>query len=201
MTRTDIVNKLLALFDRPWYLEIGTAGGEHFDQVQAHFKVGVDPGEYARCVSYRGTSDDFFKQIDFGPFKFHVVFVDGLHHAEQAWRDVRNAAYRLRPGGYIVMHDCLPPTWLHAGREPYVEGGAWNGDVFKAAVQATQYFDAVTVDTDEGCTVLQVRKGVRLPQELEVELDFEEFDERREELLNIVDPEEWVKQFEGEPVV
>ena len=209
MVRTEIINTLLRHFDKPWYLEIGTADGWNFDTVKAHFKIGVDPGENVRCAGFNGTSDAYFNDIHLAQFTYDVVFVDGLHEAKQAWRDVWHASKRLKPGGFIVMHDCLPPTWMHAGPEPYGgPGSAWNGDVYKAAVQATKYFDAVTVDTDWGCTVLQpYPKGVMsngdiffCPQELEVDMDWHEFNDKREELLNIITPEEFVERYEREKV-
>ena len=203
MVRTEIINTLLRHFDKPWYLEIGTADGWNFDLVKAHFKIGVDPGENVRCAGFNGPSDAFFNDIHFGPFKFDVVFVDGLHEAKQAWRDVWHASKRLKPGGFIVMHDCLPPTWMHAGPEPYGgPGSAWNGDVYKAAVQATRLFsDVVTVDTDWGCTVIRPanNKGL-MSRELTVDMDWHEFNDKREDLLNIITPEEFVERYEREKV-
>jgi SAM-dependent methyltransferase len=44
-----------------------------------------------------------------GTTTFDVVFVDGLHEANQAYRDVMHAWHALRPGGTILMHDVNPP--------------------------------------------------------------------------------------------
>ena len=34
-----------------------------------------------------------------------MIFIDGLHHYEQAHRDLRNSLNNLKKGGIILIHD------------------------------------------------------------------------------------------------
>ena len=45
---------------------------------------------------------------------FDIIFIDGLHEHEQVVRDFNNARKFLRKGGYIFLHDLLPPGPKHA---------------------------------------------------------------------------------------
>lgn len=69
-------------------------------------RLGVDP---ASGGSLRMTSDEFFADPRFREARFDVVFIDGMHEGQQALRDAENALGRLRPGGFITMHDMAPP--------------------------------------------------------------------------------------------
>ncbi len=67
---------------------------------------------------------------------FDVIFIDGLHLAEQVDRDISNSLKVLKEDGFIVLHDCNPPTEWHA-REMYAfyhtpAQGQWNGTTWKA---------------------------------------------------------------------
>ena len=109
-------------------------------------KIGVDPIaprpdveaalEHPGAQYFATTSDEFFERhaAELFPSGADVVFVDGLHTYDQTYRDVRNALGLLRPGGVILVHDCLPasaheavaaPSYEAAGR---INGPGWNGD-------------------------------------------------------------------------
>eukprot|EP01034_Spumella_vulgaris_P040549 gene40549-50156_t len=86
--------------------------------------IGVDP---SKGGTHRMTSDDFFAQnTEF----FDVIFVDGLHEANQVFRDVTNALKWLNPGDYI---------------------NPWTGDTWKAAVtlRLIPDIEIVIVDIDQ----------------------------------------------------
>ena len=84
-------------------------------------------------------SDTFFEYLkEHDPErKYDVVFIDGLHKSYQVKRDIENSLEVLSPNGYILLHDCNPPT-SHMARENYrTEYGyePWNGTVWKAIYQ------------------------------------------------------------------
>jgi predicted O-methyltransferase YrrM len=108
--RFDIINHLIAKIGAKRYLEIGVEDGDSINAVQCEKKHGVDPA--SRNATHRITSDEFFEML--APhICYDVVFVDGLHVAAQAERDIVNSLQHLADGGYIVVHDCNPPTAWH----------------------------------------------------------------------------------------
>jgi len=109
LSRWDIINYHMGRVHRQDYLEIGCALNECFDKVKNKGqKVGVDPKSGG---TLRMTSDDFFKV---NLIKFDIIFIDGLHEHDQVWRDFQNARKFLRKGGYIFLHDLLPPEERNA---------------------------------------------------------------------------------------
>lgn len=128
MTRTELINLLLASRRGSRYLEIGVHDeAEHFARVQAATKVGVD---VKPVTTFHGTSEEFFAQ---NRDSFDLVFIDGLHIEAQVSRDLATAYCSLAPGGVIAVHDRLPPdAWHERPPEQVLEGENWNGDAWKA---------------------------------------------------------------------
>jgi hypothetical protein len=168
-TRTELINYILSKRnDKTTYLEIGVRNpNDNFNHIKASEKYSVDPGvEFTENpVDFQLTSDAFFHQLDQGKvldpsIRFDVVFIDGLHLAAQVDRDISNALRYLKEDGFIVMHDCNPPTEWHA-RESYEYHHTpakqmWNGTTWKAFVR-WRTIDAVSaccVDTDWGLGVI-----------------------------------------------
>ncbi len=147
--RVTIVNTLVARSKGRRYLEIGCANDACFAQVDAAHKVGVDPMQGG---THRMTSDAFFAESD---ERFDVVFIDGDHTYEQARRDLVNALERVVVGGWVVMHDVIPRTWLEEHVPPLQ--GTWTGDVWKVAVDLAAA-DGVTLQivlVDHGVAVVR----------------------------------------------
>ncbi|HET9055351.1 MAG TPA: class I SAM-dependent methyltransferase, partial [Chitinophagaceae bacterium] len=124
--RTEIINFLLSLLNRETtYLEIGVRNpDDNFNHIKANIKYSVDPGlEFkSNPADFKMTSDDFFEKMEKGEvlsgnIKFDLIFVDGLHLAEQADKDIKNAERYIKEDGFIVVHDCNPPTEWHAREE------------------------------------------------------------------------------------
>ena len=70
------------------------------------------------------TSNRFFSQLDqekilYKNIRFDVIFIEGLHLAEQVDRDISNALRYLKDDGFIVLHDCNPPLERHAREDFY----------------------------------------------------------------------------------
>jgi hypothetical protein len=170
--RYDIINFLLQQFNREsTYLEIGVRNpSDNFEKIKSTYKYSVDPGlEFKENpVDFRMTSDDFFynlknNEILTQNILFDVIFIDGLHLAEQVDRDIMNSLQFIKEDGFIVLHDCNPPTEWHA-REEYSfdltpARGAWNGTTWKAFYKHrfNETLTSCCVDSDFGVGILTKR--------------------------------------------
>ncbi len=120
------------------YFEIGVRTGKSMELSRVP-SIGVDPFyEITRelhCDLHlvRTTSDEFFARAHpFAHFEegvFDLAFIDGMHLAEFALRDLINTERHSHPGSVIVIDDVLPRNVREASREHV--SGAWAGDVFK----------------------------------------------------------------------
>jgi hypothetical protein len=196
-TRTDLLNHLAGKIDAYRYLEIGVQDPAHnFDKINIPHKVGIDPSpnsisDYGPV--YMFTSDEFFEKcaedLGYHDNKFHLIFIDGLHTAEQVMKDFENALKILSPGGFIVLHDCNPEKEEHTIVPRPTERGHWNGDVYKfACILKSQKY---TVDIDNGCMVIPYTKewgGQAHPLQ-----NWDYFDKNRKELLNLISWEEFIE--------
>lgn len=168
-TRTEILNFLLSRAPgKTCYLEIGVRNPDaNFNHVIAGQKYSVDPGvEFKRNpVDFKLTSDEFFAAMSSGKvlspdFRFDVIFIDGLHLAEQVDRDIVNALRFIKDDGFVVLHDCNPPTEWHA-RENYryrltPAGNNWNGTTWKAFLKwrTNASVHSCCIDSDWGVGIL-----------------------------------------------
>ena len=187
-TRTDLLNHLTRRHGLTRYLEIGVQNpSQNFDLIECEYRIGVDPDPNANAA-FCMTSDEFFESY---PYKsssvpFDLIFLDGLHTAEQVKKDFYNSLKILSPGGFIVMHDCNPEKEEHTIVPRPTERGHWNGDVYKFAIGFKLH---ITVDIDNGCTI--IRKGNIFWERNDVTWEY--FDANRKELLNLITWDEFVK--------
>lgn len=152
MNRVEIINELIKRFNYNSYLEIGVQNGLCFNAIKVSDKVGVDPDAKV-FVEYKMTSDDFFLN---NKKTFDIIFIDGLHEAEQVYKDIINSLNCLNPNGTIVCHDMNPKTEL-AQKVPR-ESKVWNGDCWKAFFMIKKQYpnlEAFTIDTDHGCGIIR----------------------------------------------
>jgi hypothetical protein len=187
--RYDVINYVIEKYNLVNYLEIGVFKGENIREIKASHKDGVDPGVegyFPPEVNYPIPSDDFFKLIEgHNDIKYDVVFIDGLHHADQVSRDIQNSLKHLTPNGFILLHDCNPISY-EAQLVPR-QTMAWNGDTWRAFVQFkidNPSFKCCVVDTDFGVGVIQNNGNESVFNEFNI--SWNEFDENRKELLNLV---------------
>jgi len=181
MNRTDIINYYIAKTNAKSYLEIGISGGENFAKIICNNKVGVDPSPTSPATIHL-TSDDFFIE---NKNSFDVIFIDGLHHADQVEKDILNSLNVLNDGGVIVCHDMKPET-EDAQIIPY-RGGEWNGDCWRAFVSLRQTrsdLEMFTIDCDQGVSVITQGKQDLL--KINEEMNYENFSKNKKEWLNLI---------------
>lgn len=192
MKRTEIINLLIQSTKTKKYLEIGVSDSANFSNIKCDYKVGIDP-EPTSPATFHLTSDEFFEK---NRQTFDVIFIDGLHHADQVYKDVINSLEVLNEGGYIVCHDLNPVEEQHQ-IIPY-QGGAWNGDCWKAFVMLRMERDDLemyTVDADCGCGI--ITRGSQELLNLNYPMTYHYLDKNRKELLNLISPEEFLSKFIG----
>lgn len=210
-SRTEIINFILNKFDRETcYLEIGVRNPNHnYAHIKSNKKYSVDPGKEFKTnpVDFKITSDEFFAQLRAGKvlspdIKFDVVFIDGLHLAEQVDRDIINALDFIKEDGFVVLHDCSPASEWHAREDHnFLETpafGIWNGTTWKA-FQKWRFEPGVyscCIDCDWGVGVLSKKRNIgNSIQPVNPFYEFEVMNKNRKAYLNLVDFETFKKFF------
>lgn len=209
--RSDVINFLIKHLSRDvTYLEIGVRNPSlNFDLINAKHKYSVDPGlEFKENpVDFKVTSDEFFKGLEKGLYltkdiKFDVIFIDGLHLAEQVDRDIENALNYLNNDGFIVLHDCNPPTEWNAREEHQYRlspaGNNWNGTTWKAFFKWRKKLKNTTicVDTDWGVGIIsKVKQFEQTDFPNNSFYEYKVFDQTRKGSLNLVTFEEFKRMF------
>jgi len=191
-SRTSIINHLIQKNQLQSYLEIGVRDGRNYNKILASYKVGVDPYPRKLINGLRQeTSDVFFKNNN---ETFDIIFIDGLHLNTQVDKDIKNSLSCLSKDGYIILHDCNPPTEFHQ-RENYEVNGSyptWNGTTWKsyAKIRMTdENLSLYCINCDWGVGVIRRGKAKLFP--LNRNLEFEFLERNRKELLNLIS----VKKF------
>ena len=150
---TSRINTLLSLTEDRHYLEVGVENGHTFFNIEADFKVAVDPRFLfdfesrtdADEMFFQTTSDDFFAQAEQHEFLFDVIFLDGLHNFSQTYSDLISALDYLSPTGFILIDDVFPNdeySFIPDQDKAYAERAravapnilteySWHGDIFK----------------------------------------------------------------------
>lgn len=183
-------------------MEIGVRNpSDNFNHINATKKCSVDPGvEYEQNpADFKMTSDDFFRKLSNSELlnnniKFDVIFIDGLHLAEQVDKDISNSLKYIKNDGFIVLHDCNPPTEWHA-REYYrywhtPAQAYWNGTTWKAFLKwrCTPLINSCCIDSDWGVGILSKKHKIGEHTEpINSFFEFNNFDKNRKKSLNLVD--------------
>lgn len=194
MKRYDIINQFIQARGYTRFLEIGTDQGETYKRVIAPIRISVDPNP-ASMATYRIDSDAFFaltNDHDNAEYnmQFDIIFIDGLHTHDQAYRDINNAISVSRPGGIIIVHDCLPTSEKMQLPLDHYPGGEWTGDVWKAFVKIRSElnFETYTVDQDFGCGVIDLSRKkssrVKLPSDMDA-MTYDDFVNNRDKWMNV----------------
>jgi len=208
-SKAKVLNFLLSTFDRETnYLEIGVRNPDHnFNRVNATKKFSVDPGlEFPENpVDFPMTSDEFFHKLSNGEIlnnkiKFDVIFIDGLHLAEQVDRDIFNSLHYINEDGFIVLHDCNPPTEWHSRMEYKYRftpaGASWNGTTWKAFIKwrKNKNLNSCCINSDWGLGIIS--KSHKIGSSLNEDVEFYEyshFANNRKSFLNLKSFEDFKK--------
>ena len=149
------------------YLEIGTAAGKTFFDVNIQKKVAVDTNfrfdwkkqESDNCFFYETTSDNFFADLSQDCI-FDIIFVDGLHTFEQTLRDFINSIGYSSKRTVWLIDDTFPKDVYSAWpnqkeavsfrKQAGGKGGAWHGDVYKVVLAIHDFFPLFSYCTIQG---------------------------------------------------
>lgn len=183
LTRSLIVNDIIERKKYETYLEIGCDKNILFNSVKIKKKIGIDP---VSGGNIRMSSDNFFKN---NQDKFDLIFIDGLHQYEQVKRDVYNSLKFLNDNGVILLHDCMPSSFM--AQAPKRSSNIWNGDVWKNIVEfrTLDQIDTYTICADHGIGLILKRKNrnkLLLKIESFDKLKFQDYYKNYKLFLNIV---------------
>lgn len=192
-SRTDIIQEIIVRIGAESYLEIGYGDGENFAAIQCADKWSVDPGDFGFRLAeptHRMASDWFFEE---NTRKFDVIFIDGLHLAEQVERDLEHALDALNPGGVVLCHD-MNPTTEEMQRIPRVQMD-WTGDGWKAWVAlrvARPNLAMAVVDTDFGVGLILpgAKPGPTIKDPSTLDGTWTGLSRHRQEWLNLLCPQD-----------
>ena len=151
-SRIDLIKYVIEKNKYKNYLEIGCNSDDVFNNINIE-KTGVDP---VSGGNFRGTSDEFFSQ---NSKNYDCIFIDGLHVYQQVIKDILNSIKILNNNGVIILHDCLPKSIGHQ-RVPRTRYN-WNGDVWKAVVEARTWkdFETFTILADQGLGIIKKKNN------------------------------------------
>jgi hypothetical protein len=175
----DIFNKLIKEKGYNSYLEIGVDMAGCFNKVNCAYKIGVDPN--SKFATHQIPSNHFFRLNE---DKFDLIFIDGLHTAEQVEEDIINTWEVLNKGGLIVVHDINPET-EEAQSETRIST-PWRGTVWRAWVGLMKTYPKLTAfstDDDSGLGFLYKTRHKIESGFIDTETTFEEFAQNRNDLL------------------
>lgn len=194
--KTIVLNTLIEKSGYTSYLEIGQGmAKDNFDHINCRIRIGVDPDKECNAA-YSITSDEFF---EINKATFDIIFVDGLHHNEQVYRDILNALKCLNKNGTIVVHDCNPGN--EGMQEVPRTQDFWTGDVWKAWVKLRSErsdLEMFVLKNGNGCGVIRLgeQKTITIPDSL----TYGYFDKNRDYLLNYKTVNEflnWLKKIQN----
>jgi hypothetical protein len=199
LARFEVINRVIDSGGAKSYLEIGVntpkQPGYSRDKIKAQVVHGVDPNPNS-AADYIMPSDLFFSSHC--SVLYDVVFIDGMHLFEQAYKDILNGLENLREGGVVIVHDTRPDSWVTQTRN-HGQANKWHGDVWKAILflrLTHPALNVMTVDTDEGCTIIS--KGVGNPPDLSTDeniFSWRFFARNYIEVLNLVSAEEFMRKY------
>lgn len=236
--KARIINRLVAVHGYRRYLELCTT-------VTGGLYAAIDRSQLAVCrrliyrcrdeyddglpIDYRSRTNSIgacLRAIVADDQPFDLVLVNSWHEYETSWRDLQKAFRLIRPGGMLLVHDCLPPRAEIAGPLPIP--GEWCGVSYQAYVDFVHGRNDLTfytVDCDYGCGVVRKKQPLsglgqgartalsmlrRLPtrrlrrqwceaKQAGSEETFAVFEANRVPLLNLISVEDFLKREEAPP--
>jgi len=212
-TRYDIINYISDVYfnNDCSYLEIGVCDPDTcFNMVKAKRKTSVEPFKIRDNINidYLMPSDQFFNSLKNGQtefdkdFKWDIIFIDGLHLAEQTYKDIINSLRHC--SGFIFLHDCAPKSYLtaHSDYEYFLASPhEWNGTTWKAFYKYRTETDrkTYTIDTDWGIGVIEINKNGNPIAFDNKWLEYGEFRKNMTHDLGLISVEDFVAMHQNKP--
>lgn len=174
MNKTEIIQSIIDQNQYKTYLEIGLGNMVNFEALNIEYKQGVDP-------EFNVSSDAFFED---NKQSFDLIFIDGLHHAEQVEKDIINAWNCLNSKGQILIHDIKPPTFDSqvVPRKKKI----WCGDVWRVwnGLKTTK-LKLGYLEEDFGIGVIYKSKHKLTAGFVDKEMEWKEYHKKKGWLINI----------------
>lgn len=191
--KADVVNIISSLYDYKNYLQIGKDDDEH-KLVKVSMKTVID-------VYGDTDSNQFFSE---NKDTYDIILIDGHHAEKQVDSDIENSLKILESNGTILVHDCNPKH--EALTTPIVPpkirptAFAWTGMVWKSIAKLRMNRPDLSVcvlDLDFGLAI--IRRGTQklFPQ---CELNWRLMQTHRKELLNLIDVDEFLHQYQSKSI-
>ena len=188
--RTDLINYLIDKHNLKNYLEIGVRNANsNFNKIKIDNKIAVDPKPLINQDNiFIGTSDEYFNQLNCN-IKYDIIFIDGLHLEYQVDKDVLNSLKHLTKNGFILLHDCNPPSEFHQ-RDKYEVNGKyppWNGTTWRSLAKLRMSRNDLkinVVDTDWGVSIITINKEQELFEKQYI--NYSLLERNRIKLLNLI---------------
>jgi hypothetical protein len=165
-------------------------------------------------------SNDAFIEIKKQNKTYDIIFIDGLHWNEQVSIDIKNSLDVLNKNGIIVLHDCNPPTPIHACYPPPdIINRPWNGDCYKSIIKfkyENKNIFSFVIDTDWGVGIIHPDRLDNFNEYIDIQniceneddnivggtikiddkiLTWNFFDSNRIKLLNLIDTDTFFKLY------
>src|SRR5581483_3530750 len=141
-SKMEIIALLAARHGLKRYLELCTpTTGNYYDELDRRL-VPVAHRLMYRCpdafddgavIDFRSASVDIgqcLDEISRKQLRYDIILVDPFHEYEASYRDLQAAFSLVDDGGFLVVHDCLPPNAEFA--IPTFTPGGWCGVTYKA---------------------------------------------------------------------
>ena len=143
---------------------------------------------------YKLLDRTYFQNLPSFLDKFDIIFIDGLHHADQVYQDILNALEHLNDDGTILCHDMNP--WSKDVQKVPRQTGQWTGDCWKAFVRLRSErsdLDMFVITADTGLGV--IRNGNQKKLNVDCDLTWDNLGLHRSEWLNLISVEEFYQMF------
>ena len=194
--RTSIINHLIKKYNLKNYLEIGVRDLRNFEKINIKNKIGVDnnPLKFDQNI-IKTDSDNFFLN---NTKNFDIIFIDGLHLEYQVDKDIKNSLNILSNDGFIIMHDCNPPTEFHQREKYEVDGKfpSWNGTTWRSYVKLrmnNEKLNMCCVDCDWGVGI--IKKGRQQKYQITQKLNYNLLEKNRSSMLNLISVNKFIKNY------
>lgn len=133
--------------------------------------------------------------------KYDIIFIDSFHTFEHSIQDIEFAYSLLNDNGFIIIHDCAPPSINVIGE---YKSGAWCGQTYSAFIHfrmKTPYIKSSVVNVDFGCGIISKNNLNNDVFKLDNLLTLKEvsqwhyFTNNKKKLLNLISVKEFKKLY------